>query len=110
MFGSYIERLGCGRWHGIGVPQPRQSLRGLGQAGRGREDVPAGTAMVREGIGSRLYINTRHGPQFRQPLRGPVQAGRGGEDVPTGALREGEGIWFRLHINTYFAPLSRSPS
>jgi hypothetical protein len=110
MFGSYIERLSCRRWHGIGVLQLKQSLRGLGQAGRGREDVPAGTARVREGIGFKLYINTRHSPQFRQPLRGPVQARRGGKDVLTGALREGEGIWFRLHINTYFALLSRSPS
>jgi hypothetical protein len=34
------------------------SLRGPGQAGRGREDVPAGTARKGEGMGPRSYINT----------------------------------------------------
>jgi hypothetical protein len=57
------------------------SLRGPGQAERGREDVPedvrAGTARTREGIGPRSYINT-----LGHSLRGPWQAGRGREYVP----------------------------
>ncbi|OXV10858.1 hypothetical protein Egran_01381, partial [Elaphomyces granulatus] len=64
-----------------------------GQAGRGREDVSAGTARKGEGIGPRSHINAGHGQQLGPSLRGPGQAGRlGREDVPADITRKGEGI------------------
>jgi hypothetical protein len=44
---------------------------GLG-AGRGREDVPAGTARMRKGIGPRSHINAGNGQQLGHSLRGPA--------------------------------------
>ena len=45
------------------------STRIPGQAGRGREDVPAGTARKGEGMGPRSHINSEHGQQLGQSLR-----------------------------------------
>jgi len=50
------------------------TLRGPGQAGRGQEDVPAGTARIREGVGPDHH-HTEHGQQLRRSVRGPWQAG-----------------------------------
>src|SRR5579862_6167034 len=92
MFVLYIERSSPGREHGMDHVQLGPPLCGPRQAGRGGEDVPAGTAREREGMGSRPYINTGYGQQLGRPLCGPRQAGRGGEDVPAGTAREREGI------------------
>ena len=84
------------------VTQLGHSLPFPGQAGRGREDVPAGTARIREGIGPRSYINTGYGQQLGHSLLFPGQAGRGREDVPAGTARIREGIGPRSYINTEY--------
>jgi hypothetical protein len=41
---------------------------------QGGEDLPAGVARLREGIGTRAHINTRHGQQLTHPLQEPRTA------------------------------------
>ncbi|OXV06246.1 hypothetical protein Egran_05988 [Elaphomyces granulatus] len=53
--------INAGHGHQLGQP-----LRGSGQAERGREAVPAGTARKGEGIGPRSPINAGHGQQLEQ--------------------------------------------
>jgi hypothetical protein len=74
MFLYYIKWVGPGRWHGRNILQLRVSLRHLGQARRGRADVPAGAAGLREGMGASAHVDARHGQQPREPLRRPGQA------------------------------------
>jgi hypothetical protein len=42
----------------------RLSVFGLGKTRRGGEDVPTRTARIREGMRTRVYINTQHGHQL----------------------------------------------
>ena len=88
-----------GIWH-VGIAPLGPSLRGPGQTGRGREDVPAGTARNGESMGPRSHINTGHGHQLGPSLQIPGQAGRGREDVPAGTARIREGMGPKSHVNT----------
>ena len=80
IYGS--KQLSSKRRHRMGMPLSRASLRRSRQAGRGRADVSAGAARLREGMGSESYVDARHGQQSRSSLRRSGQAGRGRANDP----------------------------
>ncbi len=99
MFLYFVEGLSPGRWHGRDILQLRLSLQGLEQACRGRADVLAGAARLREGMGARAHVDALYGQQPSEPLQNPGQACQGRADVLAGATRQGEGIRARVHVD-----------
>ena len=67
-----------------------------------------GAARLREGVGTRSYVDNGHGQQSRSSLRRTGQVGGGGGNVPPGAARLREGVGIRSYVDIAHGQQSRS--